>query len=213
MGADSFLYADTGDFVKFSEYTKLVKSDLYRYIGLKTCGAFIKCLFILPGFKYSFLIRTARYLSLSSRVLILLYGCFRLALLHYQIKYGISIPYNADIGPGLYIGHYGGIFVHYETKIGTNCNINNGVTIGATYGGKHPGVPRIGNNVYLGPGSKVIGGINVGNNVAIGANCVVTTNIPDDAVVVGVPGKIISYRGACNYVVNTHEVFSYISQK
>lgn len=93
--------------------------------------------------------------------------------------------------------------VNHEAKIGNNCNINHGVTIGTTYGGQYPGTPIIHNNVYIGPGAKIIGGITIGSNVAIGANCVVTKPISDNGVVVGVPGKIISYKGASDYVVNT----------
>jgi serine O-acetyltransferase len=57
--------------------------------------------------------------------------------------------------------------------------------------------------VYIGPGAKIIGAVRVGNNVAIGANCVVTKDVPDNAVVVGVPGKIISFRGSQGYVNRT----------
>ena len=127
----------------------------------------------------------------------------RLVLRHLEYKYGISIPYNTDIGLGLYIGHFGGKVVSYEARIGRNCNINHRVTIGATYGGKFPGVPSIFDNVFLGPGSKIIGGITVGNNAAVGANCVVMEPVPDDGVVVGIQGEVISYKGSGNYVVNT----------
>jgi len=77
------------------------------------------------------------------------------------------------------------------------------VSIGAAYGGNYPGVPKIGDNVYIAPGAKLIGGITIGNNVAIGANSVVTKSIPDNAVVVGIPGEVISYKGSENYVINT----------
>lgn len=157
----------------------------------------------MPGFKYTFLMRTAKYLSYKNNGLRLLYILSRWVLHHFQIKYGINIPYNTVIGSGLYIGHYGGIVVNHEAKIGRNCNINHEVTIGATYGGKHPGIPTIGDHVYFGPGSKVIGGINIGNYVAIGANSVVTTDIPNNAVVIGNPAKIISLNGSTNYIVNT----------
>ena len=90
-----------------------------------------------------------------------------------------------------------------DARIGRNCNINHGVTIGTTYGGKFPGTPVIGDNVYLGPGSKVIGGITIGNNVAIGANAVVTAPVPDNAVAVGVPARVVSDKGSVDYIVNT----------
>ena len=68
---------------------------------------------------------------------------------------------------------------------------------------KKKGSPIIGDNVYIATGAKIIGAIKIGNNVAIGANCVVTKDIPDNAVVVGVPGKVISYEGSKGYVNNT----------
>ena len=69
--------------------------------------------------------------------------------------------------------------------------------------GKKKGYPQLGDNVYIGPGAKIIGAIRIGNNVAIGANCVVTKDIPDNAVVVGIPGKVISNQGSVGYVNRT----------
>ena len=60
--------------------------------------------------------------------------------------------------------------------------------------------PIIGDGVYLAPGSKVIGGIVVGNNVAVGSNCVLNKSVENDAIVVGIPGKVISKKGAREYV-------------
>ena len=120
-----------------------------------------------------------------------------------MVKYGISIPHQTSIGSGFYIGHFGGIVVNYKTKIGNNCNISQNVTIGRANRGKKTGCPTLGDNIYIGPGAAIIGKINIGNNVAIGANCVVTHDIPDNAVVVGVPGKVISMAGSEGYVNRT----------
>ena len=75
--------------------------------------------------------------------------------------------------------------------------------VGQANRGGNKGYPTIGDNVYIGPGAKIVGAVKVGNNVAIGANCVVTKDVPDNAVVVGVPGKIISYTGSEGYVNRT----------
>ena len=80
--------------------------------------------------------------------------------------------------------HYGTIVVNPKCRIGGNCNINAGVNIGM-------GGSIIGDNCYLAPGAKIIKPVHIGNNVMIGANAVVTKDIPDDCMVVGIPAKII----------------------
>ena len=118
-------------------------------------------------------------------------------------KFGIGIPVQTVIGSGLFIGHFGGIFINGNCVIGKNVNISHGVTLGQASRGKREGFPILGDNIYIGPGAKVIGAVRIGNNVAIGANCVVTKDIPDNSVVVGVPGRIISADGATGYVLRT----------
>lgn len=188
--------------MRFSEYMDLVKKDCYRYTKEVNFIFIIKTFIKIPGYKYTFLLRTAYYLRNKGLLYIPFYLLIKLFISHYKYKYGIDIPYNAEIGVGFYVGHFGGIFVNSSASIGANCNINHDVTIGITYGGKNPGVPKIGNNVYMGPGSKILGGIIVGDNVAIGANTVVIESVPDNAVVVGNPGRIISNNGSNDYVVN-----------
>lgn len=109
---------------------------------------------------------------------------------------------NAQIGPGLYIGHHGGIVTNEEMQIGKNCNLSHDVTIGVSRRGERAGVPVIGDNVYIGPGAKIFGKITIGNNAAIGANCVVTKDVPENGVVAGIPGKVISYEGSAGYINN-----------
>lgn len=117
-----------------------------------------------------------------------------------QRHYGIQIPSETRIGKGFYIGHYGTIVVNGAAVIGDNVNISHGVTIGQANRGRHKGVAIIGNGVYIGPGVKIVGKVIIGNNVAIGANAVVTSDVPDNACVAGVPAKIISMNGADGYV-------------
>lgn len=100
--------------------------------------------------------------------------------------------------------------VHPDVKIGWNCNISNRVTLGISSRGKNKGVPQIGNDVYIGPGAVIIGHIVIGNNVAIGANCVVTKDVPANAVVAGIPGQVISCNGSAGYVCNKCQDFKKI---
>jgi serine O-acetyltransferase len=106
---------------------------------------------------------------------------------------GIQIPAATNIGKGLYIGHFGMIVVHPEATIGENCDLSHGVTIGVR-GGPRPGVPRIGNNVYLGTGAKVLGPVTIGDGAQVGANAVVLSDVPAGATAVGVPARIVSPR-------------------
>lgn len=114
---------------------------------------------------------------------------YKVAAKAVEITTGISVPASARIGPGFYIGHFGTIIVHPDTRMGRGCSIGQGVTIG-TQGAGNQGVPRLGDNVYVGAGAKVLGGISVGDNVAIGANAVVIKDVPADSVAVGVPAVV-----------------------
>ena len=180
----------------------LIKADLYRYYGRSDWRAFLSVYFHAPGFVYTFWMRLAALFK-TCRLGKSLYLLARLQLRRLEYKYGICIPYNTDISAGLYIGHFGGIVVSHKAVIGKNCNINHGVTIGETFGGKHPGTPVIGDYVYIGPGSFIIGGIHIGNHVAIGANTVVTRSVPDYGVVVTKAVDVSVSYGSSNYIVNT----------
>ena len=183
-------------------YKYNVLCDLHRYVGSVSSSIFLRNVLFNPGYKYTFALRVTRYFKNKGALCLPFYAVSRIILSHYTYKYGISIPYNTNISAGFYIGHFGGIVVNHKAVIGKNCNISQGVTIGETYGGKTPGVPTIGDNVYIGPGAKIIGGITVANNVAIGANCVLTKSVPENAIVVGIPGEIISYKGSDSYINN-----------
>ena len=94
---------------------------------------------------------------------------------------GISLPSEADIGPGLHISHPVGIVISSRAVIGSDCCITHGVTIGVSGEGANRGVPRIGDRVYLGPHAVIVGPITIGDGAMIGANCVVSRDIPPGA--------------------------------
>ena len=107
---------------------------------------------------------------------------------------GAEFCIGAKIGPGLIIRHPNGIVVGSGTVIGENCTILQQVTLGEKYGdGRdiYHKYPKIGNNVVISAGAKIIGGVHVGDNVTIGANAVVTKDIPNNSVAIGVPAKVI----------------------
>jgi serine O-acetyltransferase len=189
----------------FYELKYLIRSDLYRYYAKTNATFFLKCLLGSsdPGFKYSFWMRVCSHLHKRPFSRFSLLFIARKILSHYEFKFGISVPYRTSIDSGFYISHFGGIIVSEQAVIGKNCNISQGVTIGATNRGEKKGAPLIGDNVYIGPGAKIIGKVILGNNVAIGANCVVTKDMPDNAVVIGIPGRVISYKGSQGYINRT----------
>lgn len=183
----------------FKDFCSLYKSDLHRYYG---GGRFIFAYLTVPGFKYMFHLRLFQYLT-QFRVCLPLKFLSLIHLKHIEHKYGIQISRYAKIGKGFYIGHYGTIVVSSKAVIGNNVNISHGVTIGVANRGDHAGVPTIGNYVYIGPGAKIIGNIHIGDHVAIGANAVVTKDVPDYACVGGVPAKILNMEGSKGYVNKT----------
>jgi serine O-acetyltransferase len=99
-----------------------------------------------------------------------------------EVVTGVEISARADIGPGLVVHTTHGVFIA-ETRIGRNCVVQHGVAI--THG-----VRSVGDNVYFGPGAKVIGRAAIGNNVRVVANSVVMTDVADNLTVVGVPARI-----------------------
>ena len=103
--------------------------------------------------------------------------------------FGIEIGKNVEIGPGLRLPHPMGIIIAPNVTIGEKCDLYADVRLVLAHGAKQG--PQIGNHVFLGDGAKVLGNINVGDNVIIGVSSVVTKDIPANATAVGIPAKVI----------------------
>lgn len=117
-----------------------------------------------------------------------------LAAFLYRLNAGISqvvIGRDADIGPGLVILHSCGIVINSRVRAGRNLVLENGVTIGAEKNES----PTLGDNVFIGTGAKVLGPVLIGSDVKIGANAVVTRDLPDGATAVGVPARVVRIYG------------------
>ena len=104
-----------------------------------------------------------------------------------QKKYNILIGANAYIGENNIFPHPQNIVIGSGVIIGNECTIYHDVTLGQN----HSKYPVVGNHVVIYPGAKIIGDISIGDNSIIGANAVVTKNIPQDVIAAGVPAKII----------------------
>ena len=114
---------------------------------------------------------------------------------HYGIKYGISIPVNV-FGKGLNIAHIGTIIVNSHARIGDYCRLHAGTNIG-TAAGQLEAAPAIGNRVYIGPGAKIFGKIQIADGIVIGANAVVNKDFTEEEIsIAGVPAKKISDKGS-----------------
>ena len=147
---------------------------------------------IAPNYilRFLYLLRRVEYLSNCKAGAfwggVLLINRWRLRII--QVKLGFTIPINV-FGPGLSIAHYGTIVVSQYASVGSNCRLHVGVNIGANGGNK---APIIGDNVYIGPGAILLGGIEIADNISIGANATVNKSFKEKNVVIaGTPAGIV----------------------
>lgn len=119
-----------------------------------------------------------------------------------QFIYKCEISPEAKIAGGLYIGHPYCITINPNAKIGRNCNIHKGVTIGQENRGKRKGAPIIGNEVWIGVNSTIVGSITIGDDVLIAPNSYVNQDIPSHSVVFGNPCQIRSSQNATEGYIN-----------
>ena len=104
---------------------------------------------------------------------------------------GIEIHPGATLGPGFFIDHGMGVVIGETAEVGADVTLYHGVTLGGTSLGKGKRHPTIGERVVIGAGAKVLGAITIGADSRIGANAVVVRSVPENSVVVGVPGQIV----------------------
>ena len=184
----------------FAKLRALLAADLYRYAGRTGLGPFLKHVIFTPGFKCTVAMRTCGWLKTKPFLAFGLYPLSKAILLRLRHKYGIAIPEYTVVGPGLFINRFSGIFVHGDAVLGSNVNMTHGTMLGQTNRGARAGAPTVGDRVFFGAGAKVIGAIRIGDDCAVGANAVVTKDVPDGGVVGGVPAKLLSTEGAGDYI-------------
>jgi serine O-acetyltransferase len=107
-----------------------------------------------------------------------------------EILAGIELPCEVTLSRRFVIDHFGGIVISGDAVFGDDCRIRNGVTVGLRHTVQR-GSPIIGNRVDIGAGAKVLGPIRIGDDVAIGANAVVITDVPSNSIAVGIPARIL----------------------
>lgn len=172
---------------------KLIKADFKRYIATGA-NSKIKILFFNQGFIFTTVFRLNNRLYLifkKTPILNKIMGLHCLIWLKIsQIVTGLSLPPGLKVGKGILISHSGTVIVNGNCVLGENINLGPDTIIGYGIKNGKEGYPIIGNRVFIGPGAKIFGPITIGNDVMIGANAVVIDNVPDMAVVAGVPAKI-----------------------
>ncbi len=115
--------------------------------------------------------------------------CYKIMKVISQILTGIDLPCEVTVGRRFKIEHFGDIIISGDARFGDDVVIRNGVTVGLRRTGVR-GAPVIGNRVDIGAGAKILGEIHIGDDVAIGANAVVLTDVPTDSIAVGIPAKV-----------------------
>lgn len=133
---------------------KVYEYDLYRIAGKSGLLNIVKSVMLQPKYKVVFYKRMCeKYVNAPLR-----YTIFRLIYEHVMVKYGFDCGASTKIGPGFVCGHIGAIAINNQSVIGTNVEILQGVTIGVEKRGSRQGAPTIGNNVWIGSNSSVVGG-------------------------------------------------------
>jgi serine O-acetyltransferase len=115
--------------------------------------------------------------------------------IHLVLSYFVHMIHHVDIdaatiGPGLYIGHVGVIYIG-RTTIGKNFSLSHNVTIGIGHSEAGEGTPTIGDDVWVGTGSTISGAITIGNQVTVASGCILSRSVPDRCLVAGNPGRVV----------------------
>lgn len=164
-----------------------IKADLFRVCPRKYSLKNLIISLRVPGFRYMFFFRkTSKAIKYTP-----FWFFYKFILTRLSYKYGFQIPLNTKIANGFYIGHFGHVILSPEAVIGENCNIGPGVTVGKVHQGNKKGAPIIGNQVWIGTNSVIVGKIVIGSNVLVAPGSFVNFDVPDNSIVIGNPSKII----------------------
>jgi len=158
---------------------------------------------------YQRLLRKLEYYQNCKRSLFgRIYALFLYLMLYRSgARLGFTIYPNV-FGPGLSIAHTGTLIVSKGARVGASCRIHNCVTIG-TEAGHSDRAPRIGDNVYIGPGAKIFGDIDIADDIAIGANAVVNKSFLEPGITIaGIPARKVSDKGSGGLLVASEHIKS-----
>lgn len=188
-----------------------LRADLERYYRYQTDPGSrwqrLKTILATEAVWALVLFRLGQYLreEAPSTLWILLRLPYQVVVRAVRLIVGIHLYPQTRIGPGLYIGHYGGIWIAPGAVLGANCSLSHGVTIGIG-GSNRRGTPVLGDCVWVGPNATISGPLRVGSGAVIAANSLVTSDIPENGVAVGVPARVVSYSGSAKLLALPGEV-------
>lgn len=183
---------------------QILRADVYRYRGKADKRAFISSYLRDPGFRFTYYLRKVAFYSKRKRsIAVFGYIYNRILLHHYRFKYGFDISPTTNIGPGLYIGHFGGVVISPYAVLGANINIAQGVTIGAASRGPRTGAPTLEDRVWVGANAIIVGKVTIGREALIAPGAYVNFDVPPQSVVLGNPGQVVSTSGSKGYVNRT----------
>lgn len=173
-------------------FKSLIASDLIRHSGGVNVARFIRYYLFNPSFRVIFSYRLGHYCLHSHNVILryLIYPFVYLVHWHNQLRMGIQLDFKTEVGNSLCFSHPGGIIINPSCRIGNNVTIYQNVTIGGQRGKSGCGF-EIGDKSIIFAGAVIVGPVKIGKCVVIGANAVVTKDIPDYSVVGGIPAKIL----------------------
>lgn len=145
----------------------------------------------LPGFRAVAICRFGQWrMTIKQRWLRIPFSVlYRILYRRARNVYGIELPFTVELGRRVVIEHQGTIVIHGGTKIGDECVIRQGVSLGNRYLEAPLEAPSLGKRVNIGAGAKVLGSVFVGDGASIGANSVVVKDVEADTTVVGIPAK------------------------
>lgn len=185
------------------ELRKLLHADVFRYRASTSRQAFRSAWLHEPGFRFTWYLRKVADCAARKRGLGLLpYLYHRFWLNHYRFRYGFDISPKTAIGPGFYLGHFGGVVISPFAVLGRNVNIAQGVTIGAASRGARKGAPVLEDRVWVGANAIIVGQITIGADALIAPGAYVNFDVPSNAIVLGNPGQVVSNKGSQGYVNN-----------
>lgn len=180
---------------------ELIRSDLSRFTQtfvlrgqpFSKRRVFWESVIFKAGFQAVLLYRVSHWLFQRGWI----YPAWSLSRLSVAIT-GAEIEFNAEIGPAMFVSHPVGIVVGRGTVIGSEVTLFQGVTFGVK--SWHPDeirqFPRVGNRCYFFAGAAVLGDVTIGNNCIVGAHAVLTSDLPDGGLALGVPAKVYPDKGA-----------------